>query len=162
MRENCTSGLMSGEGKRSALQRATAPFLDSTQTAEERRRGRGGHLRSRHQGEHAVRRDQDARAAELPDAPSHAPSVHPPANRGDQCDPGPSCRVRDRRAGRTQGCRGTARCRCRSERQTKLAITVFDSYDDILDKACDACTFFANDQNRIASITTRSWATVIL
>src|SRR5664280_1467642 len=30
MRENCTSGLMSGEGKRSALQRATAPFLDST------------------------------------------------------------------------------------------------------------------------------------
>jgi hypothetical protein len=42
------------------------------------------------------------------------------------------------------------------------AITVFDSYDDILDKACDAWTFFANDQNRIASITTRSWATVIL
>jgi transposase len=31
MRENRTSGLMSGEGKRSALQRATAPFLDSTQ-----------------------------------------------------------------------------------------------------------------------------------
>jgi transposase len=44
----------------------------------------------------------------------------------------------------------------------KLAITVFDSYDDILDEACDAWTFFANDQNRIASITTRSWATVIL
>ena len=47
-------------------------------------------------------------------------------------------------------------------RGNKLAITVFDSYDDILDKACDAWTFFANDQNRIASITTRSWATVIL
>src|ERR1700720_1828859 len=30
MRENRTSGLMSEEGKRSALQRATAPFLDST------------------------------------------------------------------------------------------------------------------------------------
>src|SRR5450631_2986936 len=47
-------------------------------------------------------------------------------------------------------------------RGNKLAITVFDSYDDILDKACDAWTFFANDQNRLASITTRSWATVIL
>jgi transposase len=47
-------------------------------------------------------------------------------------------------------------------RGNELAITVFDSYDDILDKACDAWTFFANDQNRIASIITRSWATVIL
>src|SRR5450759_2961260 len=47
-------------------------------------------------------------------------------------------------------------------RGSKLAITVFESYDDIVDKACDAWTFFANDQNRIASITTRSWATVIL
>jgi hypothetical protein len=46
-------------------------------------------------------------------------------------------------------------------RGNKLAITVFDSYDDIVDKACDAWTFFADDQNRIASITTRSWATVI-
>jgi transposase len=36
------------------------------------------------------------------DPPSHAPSVHSPADRGDQCDPGSSCRVRDRRAGRTQ------------------------------------------------------------
>ena len=34
-------------------------------------------------------RDQDARAAERPGAPSHAPSVHPPADRGDQCDPLP-------------------------------------------------------------------------
>jgi hypothetical protein len=32
--------------------------------------------------------------AELPDAPSHAPSLHPPADLGDQCDPRPSCRVR--------------------------------------------------------------------
>ena len=29
----------------------------------------------------AVRRDQDARAAELPEAPSHASSLHPPADR---------------------------------------------------------------------------------
>ena len=38
---------------------------------------RGGHLRGCHQGQHAVRRDQDARATERPGAPSHAPSVHP-------------------------------------------------------------------------------------
>ena len=37
MPEIGTSGLMSGEGKRSASQRATAPFLDSTQAWEERR-----------------------------------------------------------------------------------------------------------------------------
>ena len=45
-------------------------------------------------------------------------------------------------------------------RGNKLAITVFDSYDDILDKTCDAWTFFADDPDRIASITTRSWASV--
>jgi transposase len=43
----------------------------------------------------------------------------------------------------------------------KLAITVFESYDDIVAKACDAWTFFAHDNDRIASITTRSWASVI-
>src|SRR6478609_8584733 len=46
--------------------------------------------------------------AELPDAPSHAPSIHPPADRGDQCDPCPSCRAGDRRSGRTQWGRATA------------------------------------------------------
>ncbi len=46
-------------------------------------------------------------------------------------------------------------------RGNKLAITVFDSYDDILDTACNAWTFFADDPDRIASITTRDWATVI-
>ena len=45
-------------------------------------------------------------------------------------------------------------------RGNKLAITVFDSYDDILDKACTAWTFLADDPQRIASIATRSWATV--
>ena len=44
-------------------------------------------------------------------------------------------------------------------RGNKLAITVFDGYDDIVDKACDAWTFFASDPDRIASITTRAWAT---
>jgi len=38
-------------------------------------------LRSGHESKHAVSDDQDARAAELPDAPPHAPSVHPPADR---------------------------------------------------------------------------------
>lgn len=46
-------------------------------------------------------------------------------------------------------------------RGNKLAITVFDSYDDIVEKACDAWMFFANDKARVASLTSRSWATVI-
>ena len=46
-------------------------------------------------------------------------------------------------------------------RGNKLAITVFDDYDDIVDKTCDAWNFFEQDPNRIASITTRTWATVI-
>jgi len=37
---------------------------------------------------------------------------------------------------------------------------VFDDYDDIVDKACDAWNFFEQDPRRIASITTRTWATV--
>ena len=45
-------------------------------------------------------------------------------------------------------------------RGNKLAIIVFADYDDILNKACDAWTFFANDPARVKSITTRSWATV--
>ena len=45
-------------------------------------------------------------------------------------------------------------------RANKLAITVFDDYDDIVDKCCDAWTFFAQDNDTIASITSRSWATV--
>jgi hypothetical protein len=45
-------------------------------------------------------------------------------------------------------------------RGNKLAITVFDDYDDIDDKACNAWNFFEQDPNRIASITTRTWATV--
>ena len=45
-------------------------------------------------------------------------------------------------------------------RGNKLAITVFDSYDDIVDKACNAWIFFANDPERITSLTVRPWATV--
>jgi len=45
-------------------------------------------------------------------------------------------------------------------RGNRLAITVFRDYDDIVDKTCAAWIFFANDPDRVASITTRSWATV--
>jgi transposase len=42
-----------------------------------------GHLRGSHQGQYAVRCNQDCRAAELPGAPSDAPSIHSSADRGD-------------------------------------------------------------------------------
>lgn len=47
-------------------------------------------------------------------------------------------------------------------RGNKLGNTVFDGYEDIVDKACEAWMFFANDKERIASIATRDWATVNL
>jgi hypothetical protein len=46
-------------------------------------------------------------------------------------------------------------------RGNKLAITVFESYDDIVDKSCAAWRFFADASERVASITSRTWATVI-
>lgn len=45
-------------------------------------------------------------------------------------------------------------------RGDKLAIAVFDSCDDIVDKFGAAWRFFANDPERIASIASRSWAKV--
>lgn len=45
-------------------------------------------------------------------------------------------------------------------RGNKLAITVFESYDDIVDKSCAAWRFFADDPERVASVTSRTWATV--
>ena len=45
-------------------------------------------------------------------------------------------------------------------RANKLAITVFASYDDIVDACCNAWNFFANDPVAIASITSRTWAEV--
>jgi transposase len=55
-----------------------------------------------HPCQHAVCANQDTRAAELPDASSHSPSVHPPADRGDQFDPSSPGRVWHCRAGRAQ------------------------------------------------------------
>ena len=45
-------------------------------------------------------------------------------------------------------------------RANKLAITVFDSYLDIVDACCNAWNFFANDPEAISSITSRQWAQV--
>ena len=45
-------------------------------------------------------------------------------------------------------------------RANKLANTVFDSYDEILDQCSAAWNFFANDQAAITSITSRAWAAV--
>ena len=42
-----------------------------------------GDLRGGYPTEYAVRCNQDIRATELPDATSHPPFVHPPANFGD-------------------------------------------------------------------------------
>ena len=45
-------------------------------------------------------------------------------------------------------------------RANKLANSVFDSYDKILDQCAAAWNFFANDPAAITSITSRDWATV--
>ena len=45
-------------------------------------------------------------------------------------------------------------------RANKLAITVLDSYDDIVTACCSAWNFFATDPKAIASITSRTWAEV--
>ena len=45
-------------------------------------------------------------------------------------------------------------------RQNKLAITVFNDYEHIVDICCDAWNFFANNPADIVSITTRNWAQV--
>ena len=41
-------------------------------------------------------------------------------------------------------------------RANKLAITVFDTYDDILDACCTAWNFLADDPQAIASVTSRA------
>ena len=65
--------------------------------------------------QYAVRADQD-RAAKRPGSPSHAPSVHPPADLSDQRDPRSPCRLASSRRSDARR-RGTVMCRCRCERQ---------------------------------------------
>ena len=45
-------------------------------------------------------------------------------------------------------------------RANKRAITLFDTYDDIVDACCNAWNFFANDPHAIPSITSGSWTEV--
>ena len=45
-------------------------------------------------------------------------------------------------------------------RKNKLSNTIFDSYDDILNKTCEAWRFFDSDKATITSITQRDWAKV--
>ena len=45
-------------------------------------------------------------------------------------------------------------------RANKLAITVFDTYNEILDKCSDAWNFFANDPERINAIAHRDLITL--
>ena len=45
-------------------------------------------------------------------------------------------------------------------RANKLAITVFDTYEEILEKCANAWNFFASDPERITSITDREWIKV--
>ena len=45
-------------------------------------------------------------------------------------------------------------------RKNKLSNTVFKSYDNIVDKACEAWRFFDGDKTAITSITHRDWAKV--
>jgi len=45
-------------------------------------------------------------------------------------------------------------------RSNKHAISVFDTYEEILKKCVQAWNFFANDPERITSITKRDWIKV--
>jgi transposase len=45
-------------------------------------------------------------------------------------------------------------------RANRLAISVFDDYDVILDACCSAWNRFADDPATVASITSREWAQV--
>ena len=41
------------------------------------------------------------------------------------------------------------------------SITVWDTYDQIVDACCRACNAFINDRDRVFSLNTRSWAQII-
>lgn len=45
-------------------------------------------------------------------------------------------------------------------RKNKLANSVFETYDDIVDPCCDAWAFFVKDPNVVTSVTSRRWAKV--
>lgn len=45
-------------------------------------------------------------------------------------------------------------------RGNKLSNTVFESYEEVVSSCCEAWNFFADDPERVASVTARAWATV--
>ena len=45
-------------------------------------------------------------------------------------------------------------------RANKLAITLYNTCEEIVEACCKAWNFFANDPGAIASITSRTWAQV--
>ena len=46
-------------------------------------------------------------------------------------------------------------------RANRLAISVLDTYEDILERCRSAWNFFANDPERVRSITTRAYAETV-
>ena len=46
-------------------------------------------------------------------------------------------------------------------RANRLAISVLDTYEDILERCCDAWNFFANDPERVRSVTARAYAETV-
>ena len=46
-------------------------------------------------------------------------------------------------------------------RANRLAISVFETYDEIVARYCDAWNFFANDIDTVRSITTRDYAKTV-
>ena len=47
-------------------------------------------------------------------------------------------------------------------RANKLAISIFDSYDHIVEKCCDAWNFFAEDEETVQNITSREYAKSVI
>ena len=47
-------------------------------------------------------------------------------------------------------------------RANKLAISIFDSYDHIVEKSCDAWNFFAEDKETVLNITSREYAKSVI
>lgn len=45
-------------------------------------------------------------------------------------------------------------------RKNKLANSIFETYDDIVEACCNAWSFFASDPEAVSSITSRDWAKV--
>ncbi|MBC7285680.1 MAG: hypothetical protein H5U12_30450, partial [Hoeflea sp.] len=43
----------------------------------------------------------------------------------------------------------------------RLSISVFETYEDIVARCCDAWNFFANDSVTVRSITTREYAKTV-